>query len=215
MNTIFYGTNSPTLTNTCYAFTPPLHCYASSPPPGCVPLSTIIESFEGSVENDRIYLRWKSSEERGIKYYHLERSGDLQKWEPLGSLAALGQPSHYELKDENLPPGYASLYYRLRVEDEKGGELMYGPIEVVLSASRAALPQSSIVRVGESLRLRLNTGEEIRVILYDAQGRRSFEGYYNGPGEAEIPAVFFSKGFNLLLIQVIGGEIAAYRVLGL
>ncbi|MCX7606906.1 MAG: hypothetical protein N2170_06555 [Bacteroidia bacterium] len=215
VNAILNATNSPVLNNTCYAFTPPLSCQVSSPPAGCVPLPVLLESFDATLEGGEVYIRWQSAEERGISRYQVERSGDLRRWEPVGFLPARGQASSYELKDGSFPSGYASLYYRLVVEDGMGGEVVYGPAEVVLSAKRPIRPQSFEVRGGEPLRLRLDSGEEVKAILYDAQGRRTFEGRFNGPGEVEIPGVFFGRGFNLLLLEVVGGERAAYRILGL
>ena len=203
----------PALTNTCYAFTPPLSCQASTPPAGCVPLAAVIERFEGSLRPEGIRIEWDVAEEEDILSYRVERSGDLQRWESIGELPPQGSGSHYFLVDDAYPRQYSSLYYRLVVVEQGGGEKAYGPIEVVLTEKRPIRPERFELRTGENLRLHLGTGEEVRAAVYDASGRRTFEGYFSGPGEAEIPAVFFGRGFNILLLEVMGGETAAYRIL--
>lgn len=210
INALHNAQPCPSLTNTCWAFTPSSSCATSGSP--CSPLAVTLEAFEGVVVGDKVQVVWESAVEEGVRRWWVERSADLRSWERIGDLPAQGRPSRYVLYDDKYPRGYSSLYYRLWAEEE-AGERSFGPIEVVLTERRPIRPERFDLRGEEGLPIRLGTGEEVVVTVYDMQGRRTFEERYSGPGRVEVPAVFFSRGVNIVHIAVVGGESAAYRVL--
>ncbi len=73
-------------------------------------------SFEGKLENGRVPLKWKATEERSISHYVVERkSAHSNSFEEIGSVNAVnsGDVTPYNFTDQN--PGAGSLQYRLRI----------------------------------------------------------------------------------------------------
>ncbi|MDW8016178.1 MAG: hypothetical protein RMK19_09245 [Bacteroidia bacterium] len=199
----------PSLTNSCYAFTPPASCGSAV---GCTPLGVVLEAFEGRYDSYGVHLSWQSAAEESVRNYRIERSVDLQRWEEIAVLPARGRASTYAYLDVTSPRSYSSVYYRLRVESEKEGDRIYGPVEVVITARRPTRPEQSIVRHGEPLRFRIGNGEMVRVHIFDGGGRLLFEDTFCGPGEAEVPYSLLGRGLITVWVEVVGGERAAYRV---
>lgn len=201
----------PVLNNVCYTFLPPASC-RNTPAPNCSPLSFVLEYFDGKYYPEGVYLSWRSAIEEGTRSYSLERSADRQHWEEIATFPARGHAALYTYLDKAHPRGYSSVYYRLRVESEKGEEQVYGPVEVVITVKRPTRPLQNLVRPGELPRFKVGDGEMVRVRIFDMVGRLLFEDTFCGPAEPEIPHALLGRGMITVLMEVVGGEQAAYQI---
>jgi hypothetical protein len=78
-------------------------------------------SFTGKAENDRIELRWRTTNEADNQSFTVERSRWSGKWEAIGTLLAKVDPgavNSYDFTDED--PERGTTYYRIRQEDYDG-----------------------------------------------------------------------------------------------
>jgi YD repeat-containing protein len=78
-------------------------------------------------------LLWQTGNEWNTRRFDIERSVDGAVFEKIGELNANGtttKQQHYEFLDKNLPPQYATFYYRLRQIDTDG-KFSYSKIEVI------------------------------------------------------------------------------------
>ncbi len=205
----------PSLTNTCYAFTPPTSCRSSSVPPGCVPLAITLESFSGAQEGEVVWLRWQSTAEEAGWHYRIERSTDLRSWQEIGVLPARGEPSSYSFADRFLPAQVGSVFYRLWVEGEGGKAEVYGPVEIVLETHRPVRIRQMALRADEPLRVELLTGDDFIISVWSPAGQRVWEDQVTGPGEYTIPAFAFGRGMHLVQVRTARGDLYVYRIFGL
>ena len=212
---IYNAQPCPTLTNTCYAFTPPASCQTSTPPPGCTPLAISLHSFTGQQEGDVVWLRWESITEDGAQRYRIERSIDLRSWQEIGELPARGASSVYTFADRELPAQVGSVFYRLWVESEAGKAQSFGPVEVVLEAKRPVRIRQITLRSDEPLTVELLTGDDFILSVWAPTGQRVWEEQVTGPGRHTIPAFVFGRGMHLVQVRTARGELYVYRVLGL
>ncbi|WP_277881394.1 proprotein convertase P-domain-containing protein [Hymenobacter cyanobacteriorum] len=80
-----------------------------------------------------VRLAWATASEQNSAAFEVERSGDGEAFERIGTVAAAGSSStarSYELMDAQLPVGAARLYYRLRQVDADGS-FSYSPVRTV------------------------------------------------------------------------------------
>jgi hypothetical protein len=138
-----------------------------------IPLAVYLISFDASVNNNSVKLKWSAGEDEDFPGYHVERSSNGTDWESIGFLPS-GNPgaiNHYELTDNN--PYKGTSYYRLKF-DETSRQTSYSHIETVritdLSNSVTLFPNpavhsSSIVINSEAN----NSPAQIRI--FDTQGR--------------------------------------------
>jgi len=67
---------------------------------------------------DRVALTWETEFEENSHLFTLQRSIDMLKWLPVGTVDALGFPNTYDFDDLYPVEGFAQ--YRLRLTDENG-----------------------------------------------------------------------------------------------
>lgn len=203
-------------TNTCYAFTPPLSCQLSTPPLGCIPLAVTLESFTAQQEEaGAVWVRWESVVEEGLRRYRIERSTNLQTWEQIGELPALGQPAQYAFPDKDLPARVGSVFYRLWAEEESGSAKAFGPVEVVLEAQRPVRIRQVALRSDEPLTVELLTGDDFFLSVWAPTGQQVWEAQVTGPGSYTLPSVAFGRGMHLVHVRTARGELYVYRILRL
>jgi hypothetical protein len=90
-------------------------------------LSIELLSFEAKLVNQDAQLTWQTSSEKNASHFEIERSADGKTFEKIGAVKAVGTSNSqqkYQFLDKNLPPQYATYYYRLRMIDlDKTGQL--------------------------------------------------------------------------------------------
>ncbi|MES2556622.1 MAG: GEVED domain-containing protein [Bacteroidota bacterium] len=95
------------------------------------PLSVELISFTANKNEAAVVLNWKTAAEIDNDYYTVERSGDINSWEVVGTVDGAGTSNeilNYALVDQKPLPGLS--YYRLKQTDF-GGVSRYSQIESV------------------------------------------------------------------------------------
>ncbi len=93
---------------------------------GALPLNLL--SFTGQKQNNIIGLEWKTTKERGTKYFDVERSTDAVSFTAIIKVTAQATTAvtkDYHVDDVTYPSGV--LYYRLKMVDADG-KFTYSPI---------------------------------------------------------------------------------------
>jgi len=97
----------------------------------CSPLPVELLAFEATVNGSRVSLDWVTASESNSSHFDVERSVDLEGWEKLDVVEAMGSA--------HLQTGYASTdhtplanlsYYRLRMVD-LDGSFTFSPVRAV------------------------------------------------------------------------------------
>lgn len=87
------------------------------------PLSVTLVRFEASPTMDAVELEWATATERNNAVFVLERSADLEAWEPIAEVEGAGNSQTmitYGTKDQQ--PLQGTSYYRLKQIDHDGTE---------------------------------------------------------------------------------------------
>lgn len=103
----------------------------------CSPLPIELLTFEASMEEHAVMLRWTTASELNASHFEVERSTDMLEWERIGSLHAMGSSSmavDYAWKDEDAFTG--TLFYRLRMVDHDE-TFAYSPVRTVIGPAHS------------------------------------------------------------------------------
>jgi hypothetical protein len=95
------------------------------------PLPIELLSFDAFCGEDQVLLRWTTASEISNASFLVERSGDMQTWEWVGSIPGSGNsnaPLHYTLADDR--PLNGTAYYRLTQTDYNGDHETFSPVAV-------------------------------------------------------------------------------------
>ena len=144
-------------------------------PPGVIPVE--LTSFTGTVDEESAHLRWRTASETNNAGFRVEhRPPDADAWTPVGSVEGAGttsRPQNYRFRTEALAPGHHA--FRLRQVDLDGSTETHGPVRVQVGLSERfvlSAPSPNPVRRQATVRVASREGESVRVVLYDALGRR-------------------------------------------
>lgn len=135
-------------------------------------------SFSGTVRTEDNLLTWITASERNSDYFLVERSGDGNSFEPIGSISAAthsSTPIQYQFADGAAPEGLS--YYRLRMVDSDGSEAFSN----IIALTRDALTILVYPVPVEDVLFWSTVQEPIhRVIIHDALGRTVADGAAQG-----------------------------------
>lgn len=135
-------------------------------------------SFSGTVRTEDNLLTWITASERNSDYFLVERSGDGNSFEPIGSISAAthsSTPIQYQFADGAAPKGLS--YYRLRIVDSDGSEALSN----IIALTRDALTILVYPVPVEDVLFWSTVQEPIhRVIIHDALGRTVADGATQG-----------------------------------
>jgi hypothetical protein len=144
-------------------------------PPGVIPVE--LTSFTGTVDEESAHLRWRTASETNNAGFRVEhRPPDADAWTPVGSVEGAGttsRPQNYRFRTEALAPGRHA--FRLRQVDLDGSTETHGPVRVQVGLSERfvlSAPSPNPVRWQATVQVASREGESVRVVLYDALGRR-------------------------------------------
>lgn len=158
---------------------------------GTAPLPVELLYFEGRYESGRVLLEWATAQEEGHAWTTVERwtGADFRE---LGRVWGRGEPSRYRWEDPAPLPG--ENLYRLRQVDVSGKETLL-PV-VALQAGPQVRLRSNLISGGD-LVLLLPLDKEVKLEIYDMQGRRCWRGR-SGGGEVRIHAGSWPAGMYWL-----------------
>ncbi|NLH11277.1 MAG: hypothetical protein GX464_08070, partial [Holophagae bacterium] len=112
---------------------------------GCVPTAVVVSSFEALAASRGAVVEWETASEAGTAGFVLERQDGSAGWREvhtglLPALPEVAQGGTYRLVDETAPAASDSpLVYRLTEVERSGRTLEYGPFEVAVDWSHAAV----------------------------------------------------------------------------
>jgi hypothetical protein len=94
------------------------------------PLPVDLLYLNAECKNGQSAIQWATASEVNANFFELQRSADLQVWEPVSRVEAQGFSSHTHtyppLNDNKVY--FPTTYYRLRQVDFDGRQEFYGPI---------------------------------------------------------------------------------------
>lgn len=84
--------------------------------------SAFIEYFVARSDSNSVRLEWKTSEERGVKEFAVERKTVHGNYMSIGSIQPKGDNSVYSFLDENIYKTSDNIFkYRLKIVDTDNG----------------------------------------------------------------------------------------------
>lgn len=92
---------------------------------GVLPVTLL--SFNGSKQGGYNELKWITSDEQNISRYIIEYGLDGISWTSAGQTTALNQAANQQYSFRHFTTETAKLFYRLRIEDNRG-QINYSPI---------------------------------------------------------------------------------------
>jgi len=101
--------------------------------PGLIPVELV--SFEGSYNENKVYLKWMTATELNNSHFVIERKDNNSSWTSIGNVNGAGNstsPISYNFIDENLKQ--STYYYRLKQVDFNGTFAYSNTIEINIAA---------------------------------------------------------------------------------
>jgi len=138
------------------------------------PLPVELTDFTANCSDHTVILHWTTASENNASNYIIERSRDLEHWENIGTVDAVGnssQTNQYELADNS--PINETAYYRLIQTDNNGKSKIYGPISTTCESQTNSLnvypnPANSEFNVAIT---NANNQEMATISLFDLSGK--------------------------------------------
>jgi len=175
------------------------------------PLPVELLRFSAVCDGGRVLLTWTTASERDADHFVVERSTDVESFEPIGQVIAIGNANSttdYTYTDKRPSP---SAYYRLRIVDTDGTEAL-GPLR------HAACGASATVLVnawdnGSLLNVMIASPKEqvIQVRLFDAAGKLTAQaqgfGLAEGMNTFTIDQGSMAMGIYVLEVQSADGPL--------
>jgi len=145
------------------------------------PLPVIVEEFRGQEKNSTINLYWKTSQEKDLNRFEVERSRDGSHFETIGIVFPWENASHidYAFSDKNADAG--TPYYRLKMIDNntdyKYSNILTFSISEATAAQVVVTPNPIVDKIGVQFTgLPANT---YRIALHNAAGQKFAEQTFN------------------------------------
>lgn len=166
-------------------------------------------AFSAKPSGDDVVLNWKTVSEINFSHYDIQRSVDQRNWEYLGRITAKGQVStviDYQWIDGNAFAKSNQFYYRLKMVDVDNS-VDYSPIRYIQSQGITEKfklypnPTSDVLIVD----IQDWTGEPVKVMLINFQGKRFFEQSITTSSEIDVRAL--PAGIYLVQLQAKNGEL--------
>ncbi len=130
-------------------------------------------SFQGQLRNNNATLSWSTSTENGLDKFEVERSGNNSIWTKIGTLAAKGSSSSYQIMDANLSIG--KWLYRLKMVDKDGSYTYSSIVSLDLSGKTAFVLNQNYpnpVKGSTQLSYQINTEAKVMIELLTNDGRK-------------------------------------------
>ncbi|MFC1477287.1 hypothetical protein ACFL6L_02360 [candidate division KSB1 bacterium] len=105
----------------------------------------VITDFQIGFMVDKVYLKWKSTQEEDVKEYTIERSFDKVAYNKIGTVKPKGNFSSYQYIDKNIFKSSArTFYYRIKVVYEDGTKIQSKVLQLTPRVSSAKQTWGSI-----------------------------------------------------------------------
>ena len=153
------------------------------------PLPVELLSFTATTRATAVALAWRTASEKNSDRFEVERSRDGRTFERIGQVAGAGSssaPRNYELLDESLPAGAATLYYRLKQVDADA-TFSYSPVRTItlMGATAGMTLFPNPIHGGRAATL-MGAAAGTPVRVYDAVGREVLSATVDATGQAAL-----------------------------
>lgn len=181
--------------------------------PTCAPCLIILQAeyaeLYGNHVNGQNEIYWETTSEVSLANFELQRSADGLTFEPVGTVAAMGNQSQgavYQLSD---PSPHQVTYYRLR-EVNINGTATYSDVITVNSAAESFRLNGVHVDVNtDELRVNLdayNVDRQVTIFITDAFGKRVYlEERTLSPGHHDLRFDVSALGAGYYMISIADG----------
>ncbi|MFH0894959.1 MAG: T9SS type A sorting domain-containing protein [Bacteroidota bacterium] len=174
--------------------------YISSAPP--LPVSLI--DFDAYYKNGNVINEWSTASETNCNYFTIERSSDMQNFEPVGTIKGAGNSNTvhtYSFIDDNPIPGVS--YYRLKQTDYNG-DTEYFPAKSIRSENISTESIKVFPNpVQDFITIACTEIEDAEVIITNIIGNTVFRKYVSD-FPYELQTCFLEKG--LYYVSVISSN---------
>ncbi len=138
------------------------------------PLPIELLSFKANCDKNKVNIEWSTATETGNDYFTIERSRELNNWNPLAEVDGAGDSYNvinYLYTDEN--PYTDINYYRLKQTDFDGKYSYSGPVSANCYVNSNNLEINEIIFSNDNLIITLNSdkGGLHHFNLYDYNGK--------------------------------------------
>lgn len=135
------------------------------------PLATHFLDFTATPAVNKVLLTWKSTEEMNTYEYVVERSGDNENWQKIGSVRAKGNSGTFEYQYEDLNPGKGYNYYRIRIIESSGMNRFSAVRKVLIKDISSTLSVSpNPAKDNISVKFELPAAAAVEVSVLNQQG---------------------------------------------
>lgn len=181
------------------------------------PLPVDFISFEGELQQEGVYLNWRTASEKNNDFFEVQRSRDGANFEVIGKVVGNGNKvteSSYDFVDYNQPSGL--LYYRLRQVDFDGGFEYSSTLSISSKENEGeSFELTSIYPSPFNERFTLEfvapEGGQVNVSLLNMQGQTVYSedlGVYAGHNSLNFDQGYaLQKGYYLLVLEQNGNKI--------
>ena len=180
--------------------------------PVILPVSLI--SFTAAPQRQTVLVQWRTTAERNIAHYIVERSGNGRAFTRTAQLLPNNMPGEHSYTFTDAAPLPGISYYRLLQTDADGRYNLYGPVMV----RQALKPASLLVFAGTGkifIRLETPAAGNGFVTVTDMHGRKLAARkvmMLNGLNQLELPLTVAAHGMYLVQVQGDGWE-ASQKIL--
>lgn len=130
-------------------------------------------AFEGRLEEDQVFLSWKTESEENNDYMAVEHSPDGRHFKEIGRVKGAGtttETQSYHLRHNQPQPGLN--YYRLRQVDFDGAFSYHGPVAVEYKGKGTGIRAFPRLAAGQlTVQLSAPAGQEGELLACDINGR--------------------------------------------
>ena len=99
-------------------------------------------SINGRMENNLIYISWRTAAETNTSHFELQRSNNGNNFEPIETITSgriTTTPRYYQTTDETYNSAEPTMYYRLKLVFTNGKESFTNAIMLDLYTSAATV----------------------------------------------------------------------------
>lgn len=160
-------------------------------PPGACGIILPIELllFEGSSENRKVNLKWRTASELNCKYFSIERSNDGKTFEKIGRIEGKGNTNtiqNYTFTDE-APVFGKTNYYRLREYDFDDKSQFSEMVAIEAKGDINVYVNVYPVPSKNTITIELNADNNSSFLLiYNSNGETIYERTFQGYNKTEI-----------------------------
>ena len=174
------------------------------------PAPVTLTSFNVTIENRNILLKWTAENQVNISEYAVERSSDGRHFIPIGQDASTGNNPNqvlYNFTDLSVPVNQV-LYYRLKII-ENSGTYTYSEIKAV--SLREQKENFAIIQNptdgNTQLSIDLPRMEQLQISLFTSDGKLlSTQRIDHNPGKQLVPVVLKSYTRGIYIIKVLSTQ---------